>query len=87
MNLCTKQKLTDIENKLREFRCGAIGSLVSWDCWDAGSIPSLAQWVKDLAFPQLWLRLQLRLGSNPWPDHWPGNSKCERGSQIKKEKK
>ena len=37
-----------------------------------GSIPSLAQWVKDLALLQLWLRSHLWLGSDPWR----GNSIC-----------
>ena len=32
-----------------------------------GLNPSLEQWVKDLALPQLWLRLQLWLGSDPCP--------------------
>ena len=45
---------------------------VSWECWDAGLIPSPAQWVKDLAMPQLWLRSQLQLESDPWPR----NSMC-----------
>ena len=27
----------------------------------------VAQWVKDLAFLQLWYRLQLQLRSDPWP--------------------
>ena len=40
--------------------------------WDVVSIPGLARWVKDPALQQLRLRLQLRLGSDPWP----GNSIC-----------
>ena len=29
---------------------------------DAGSIPGLAQWVRVLAFPELWCRSKVRLG-------------------------
>ena len=50
------------------------GSAASWEHWVAGFITSLARCVKDLALPQLWLRSQLRLGSDPWP----GNSICLR---------
>ena len=39
--------------------------------------PKPAQWVKDPVSPQLWLRSQLRLGSDPWP----GNSVCCEGAK------
>ena len=42
-----------------------MGSTASWECWDADSVPCLAQWVKDPEVPQLRLRLQLWLGSDP----------------------
>ena len=49
--------------------------------WGKGSIPGLAQWVKDLVLAQLWHRLQLWLGSDPWP----GNFICH--GAAKKDKK
>ena len=52
--------------------CVTVGSVASWECWDEGSIPGSAQWVKDLALVKLWLRSQLWLRS----DSWPGNSIC-----------
>ena len=44
---------------------------MSWERWDAGSIPSPAQWVKDLALLYLQLRVQLQFGSHPWPQGTP----------------
>ena len=47
----------------------------------AGLIPGLEQWVKNLALPQLWCRLQQLLGFNPWPRNfhmevvWPKRKK------------
>ena len=41
----------------------------------------MAQWVKDPALMQLWLRLHLRLGFDPWPRNfhvlcvWPKKKK------------
>lgn len=46
--------------------------MVQWDnnlaclCGGAGLIPSLAQWVKDMALPQLWHRSQLWIRFDPW---------------------
>ena len=51
------------------FCFGTMGSEASWEHWDAGSIPCLAQWVRDAALLQLWLKSRLQLGSDPWPDH------------------
>lgn len=34
-------------------------------CGDAGLVPGLVQWAKDLALPQLWSRLQLWLRFDP----------------------
>ena len=36
-------------------------------CQGAGLSPGLTKWVKDSALLQLWCRLQLRLGFDPWP--------------------
>lgn len=40
-------------------------SAASLECWDEGSVPGLAHWVKDLALLQVWHRSQLWLGSAP----------------------
>ena len=56
---------------------------MSWECWDVGSIPGLAWWVKDPALLQLRLWLQLWLGSDPWP----GSSICRRLAKKEKKKK
>ena len=63
---------------LRIWYCLCSGS---GSCWGAGSIPNLAQWVKDPEGPQLWRRPQLRLRFNPWPRNfrmlwvWPKKKK------------
>ena len=53
--------------KIRSPRCNTTGAVVSWEGWEAGSIPGLAQWVGDPVLLQLWLRSHLRLTSDPWP--------------------
>ena len=53
--------------------CGAAGSAASLEHWDTGLTPSPAQWVKDLALLELWLRSQLWLRSDPLL--WGGQKK------------
>ena len=61
-----------------------MGLAASWERQDAGSIPSLAAWwVKDLVFPQLQLRSQLWLRSDPWL----GNPLCCGVAEKEKKKK
>lgn len=50
---------------------------------DAGSIPSLAQQVKDPALLRLWRRSQLQPGFN----QWPGNFTCLEAAKKSREKK
>ena len=57
--------------------------VASWEYWDAGSIPGLAQWVKDLVLLQLQYKSQLWLESDPWPRI----SICHRVAKKKKKKK
>lgn len=60
--------------------CGAMGSVASWEQWNAGSIPG---WVKDPRLPQLRLTSQLQLPSVPWP----GNSTRLRAAKNNNNKK
>ena len=50
---------------------------------DVSSVPGLTQRVKDTALLQLWHRLQLRFGSDPWP----GKSICCGAAKKEKKKK
>ena len=67
--------------EIRSSHSGTMGLVASLEPWDAGWIPGGAQWVKDLALPQLQHRSQLQLRSDPWS----GNSMCL--GAAKKEKK
>lgn len=51
------------KKKARNCHCGSTGSAESWKGWDAGSIPSSAQCVKDL---ELLQQLQFRSTVDPW---------------------
>ena len=61
-----------------------MGSVASWEHWDVGSIPTLAQRVKDPALPQLWLKSQQQLDLIPDPG---ASSATERPKNKKKKKK
>ena len=68
--------------KYWSFCCGTVGLVAPWEPWDAVSIPSPTQCVKDLAWPQLQLRSQLWLRSGPWHR----NSICHRAAKKEKKK-
>ena len=70
-------------NRTWSSHCGAMGLVVSWECWDLVLIPGPTQRVKDLTLLQLWLRSPLGLGSDPWP----GTSICLRVAKNGKKKK
>ena len=75
----------------RRSHCGATGSVVSLQLWDVGSIPGQTQQVTDPALLQLWHRLQLWLGSDPWPlksiCQRTAKKKTKSGTVLKKKKK
>ena len=67
------------------FPCNLLDKIIL-GLWNlpTGSIPGLAQWVKDSGLLQLQLRSWLRLGSDPWP----GGSICHgAANKWKKERK
>lgn len=47
---------------------------------DLGSIPSPAQWFKDLLVLQLWCGSKLQVSFDPWP----GNSLCHKAAKLKR---
>ena len=74
--------LIKLEHNSWSSHCGATELVALLEHWDTGWTPGPAQWVKDLALPQLPLRLQLQLGSDPWP----GNSMYHRAAKKEQKK-
>ena len=63
--------------------CGTTGSVVSWECWDTGSIPGLAQRVKDPVSQQLRLRSDRIPGrGTPYATGWPKKRKKKKSHTI-----
>ena len=88
--LAIQQQITWLKKELRGSSCcdvaGLRSGIVSGSsgcCGGTGSIPGLAQGVKDPALLQLWHRWQRWLGFDPCP----GASICCRCCQKKKKKK
>ena len=56
-------------------------------------VPAVVRWLKEPVLLQLWQRLQLRLGCNPWPGKfcmpwvWLKKGKKKRREKKRKEKK
>ena len=61
--------------------CGTKGLVASWEHWDAGLIPGPAQCVKDPVLPQLQLRLQSWLRSDPWPTSFMSHGAAKKGNK------
>ena len=73
-----------IKECYEESLCGTMALAVSLVCWDAGSIPGLAQWVKSPVLLQQWRRSHLWLISDPWPGNviCPGVAKTKETSLL-----
>ena len=79
---CPMQSFPDQENatlkaEKKSSCCDETGLAAPWESRDTGSRPRPAEWIKDRALPQLWLR----------SDPWTGNSVCCSEAKKKKKKK
>ena len=76
--------MSHFKGGFRSSRCGATGSVASWECWDAGSIPGPAQWVKDPA-AMAQVTTTARIQSLAGELHTPGVARKGKRKIFKKE--
>ena len=73
--------------KGRSSRCHALGSVASWEHWDAGWSPSPVQWVKDLVCCSWGLGHSCGLDLIPGPGtSYAACAALKKGKKTKKQK-
>lgn len=66
LQIKTKQKISILKLIQGSSHCGAMQSATSLQCQDTGSIPRVAQQIRNSGLPQLRFKLEPGLRSDPW---------------------